>query len=187
MGTTNFTPNPDTQWVPPDLGFMSTTLAAAQQNILAGTEQAVGQMNLTLKTAYLNQFAAFAADVINGRSKPENAPQPPIGFVVGFKTEEANPNIKWAYPAVGNLPVCAMPPLPTPPQASGPVGDIQSTNGYRNCPPDDTFPVGWILTDPNNGDQWQKQTSNSPFGIRHFYALVASTHTPDLVRPKITV
>lgn len=147
--------------------FTETTLQTAMANTLAAVTAQVQQLNQQLKSAYLNQFAAWAADVQAGRSSNSNPAKPPLAYVVGFFTDSTNPRAQWAYPETGTDPVCDMPPVPQPaPPYVPPV--LPEPDTVRNVPVGDTLPVGYVMTAPD-GSRWQKHSSHTPFGIAYYY------------------
>ena len=162
--------------------FSMTTLEAAQANTLAAVQIQVANLNASRKADYLTKFDNWAQSVLAGRSDNSNQPQPPKEFVVGYFNDPttgggdstpgqyANQVVKWAYPALGTEPVCAMPPIPSIP---APQAALPERDDIKNVPLGDVFPVGFKVTDPSTGHVYQKQSSPTPFGIAYFYARVA--------------
>ena len=93
-----------------------------------------------------------------------NPPKPFPGYDV-VTSEEG-----FAYPALGNKPVCEMPEIPA--DYSKPfVQALPEPDHIRNVPKGDTTPVGFIITS-EDGAQWQKKRSVTPFGVAYFYERV---------------
>jgi hypothetical protein len=143
----------------------ATSLAAAQANVLASSTKQVQLLNDNLKTIYLGKFNDWTISVLAGRIDNTNPPQPPKAY-----TLETTPD-GFSFPAPGNDPVCAMPPVP-PDYSKPQVQAVPEPENVRNVPAGDTMPVGYILTAPDGG-RWQKQSSTTPFGVAYFYARVA--------------
>jgi len=162
--------------------FSMTTVEAAQANTLAAVTAQVAKMNDALKADYLTKFNNWSISVLAGRSDNSNPPKPPMAFAVGYFDDPTTGKgtltpgpyayrvIQWAYPAVGNQPVCDMPPIPSIPQRQA---ALPERDDVRNVPAGDTMPVGFKITDPATGHVYQKQSSPTPFGIAYFYTRVA--------------
>jgi hypothetical protein len=151
--------------------FAATTLQAAMANSRAGVQSQVTAWNEALQTDYLTVFNNWATSVLAGRSDNSNPPKPPNAYVVGFFTDPTNPLAQWAYPVTGNVPVCAMPPVPpTIKPYTAPI--LPEPDNVRNVPAGDTMPVGYRVTTADGG-VWQKQGSPTPFGIEYYYARIA--------------
>jgi hypothetical protein len=161
--------------------FSMTTLEAAQANTLAAVQVQVQHLNDALKSNYLTTFSNWSQSVLAGRSDNSNPPKPPMGFVVGYFNDPttgggdstpgpyANRVVRWAYPATGTTPVCAMPEIPAIP---APPAPLPERDDIKNVPLGDMLPVGFKMTDPLTGHVYQKQASPTPFGIAYFYARV---------------
>jgi hypothetical protein len=148
--------------------FSQTTLETAMANTTAAVTNQVSQLNEQLKSAYLNQFTAWAQDVLNGRTTDlSTAPKPPLAYVVGYFIDSTNPRARWAYPVTGTQPVCEVPAMPQPPAQYVPVV-LPEPDTVQNVPPGDTLPVGYVMTAPD-GSRWQKHSSRTPFGIAFYY------------------
>ncbi len=79
--------------------------------------------------------------------------------------------VVWAYPAVGNTPVCPQPAIPDQPGPQvHPV--LTGSNTKMNVPAGDTMPIGSILPAPD-GSNWQKMSSPTPWGTAVYYERVA--------------
>lgn len=148
--------------------FSQTTLEAAMANTLAAVTLQVDQFNQQLKADYLTAFSNWSVNVMAGRLDNSNPPKPPNAYTIGFFTDATNSRARWAYPAIGDQPLCDVPPLPPAPKPWVPQS-IPEGDTARNVPPGDTLPLGFIVTAPD-GSRWQKQCSQSPFGTAYFYA-----------------
>jgi hypothetical protein len=140
--------------------YAATTLEAAQANTLAAIRAQVANLNEQLKSGYLSRFhdwaVNFAPNVAVGVPNAD-APKPPNGYVVGyFNDPTSGPGtlgpygdkyVQWAYPAVGPMPVCDMPPIPgvvAHPAGFGKIGSaIPGGNGiWFQALEGDTTPIG---------------------------------------------
>jgi hypothetical protein len=151
--------------------YSATTLQAAMANATAAVTAQVDQLNQQITTLYLNAFNGWSSNVVAGRIDNSNPPQPPNAYVVGYFTDSTNPNAQWAYPAIGDKPVCTMPPVPPAAKPYVPVV-LPEPDNIRNVPPGDTMPVGYTFIAPDGG-KWQKQCNPTPFGMAYYYARVA--------------
>ena len=162
--------------------FASTTLKAAQANTLASITLQVVDLNNTLTSNYLTAFNNWLENYTAGRiSDKATAPQPPNGYVVGYFVDPTSGKgatgpygempVEWAYPAMGTMPVCAVPPIPDIPQPFVPPV-LPEPENIRNVPPGDSIPVGRTIDAPD-GTKWQKHASPTPFGMAYYYAKVA--------------
>jgi hypothetical protein len=131
-----FTLNPD-----PSM----TTLAVAQANTLAGSQQIASKMNEQLKTGYLAGYSNWALQVQVGRPDGTAPPHPPLEQIVVTGPDG------WPYFTQGTKFVCDMPPLPSEALRTkgvihvGPrVGD-----GIYIVGPDDTAAEGTHATAPD--------------------------------------
>ena len=109
MGTTITT-------TPIDLSPDATSLAAAQANQLASSQQMAAQQNANLKAIYLTAFSNWCLNVNAGRIPNTNPPQPPTQYVVGSPDHDG---FQWPVVDPAGAAVCAMPPIP--PDQSTPV------------------------------------------------------------------
>jgi hypothetical protein len=162
--------------------YASTTLQAAQANTLAAITLQIVDLNNNLKSNYLTGFNNWLENYTAGRiSDKSTAPQPPAAFQVGYFVDPTSgPGtsgpygdrpVKWAYPAIGAMPVCAAPAIPdVPPPFVAPV--LPEPENVRNVPPGDTIPVGRTIEAPD-GTRWQKHASPTPFGMAYYYVKVA--------------
>jgi hypothetical protein len=148
--------------------FSMTTLEAAMANTLAAVSIQVDQFNQQLKSSYLTTFNNWSINVQAGRIDNTNPPQPPNAYVIGYFTDSTNPNARWAYPMVGDAPVCDVPPVPPVVKPYVPPV-LPEPDDIRNVPVGDTLPVGFILTAPD-GSRWQKHSSHTLFGVAYYYA-----------------
>lgn len=85
----------------------STTLDAAQANVLASSTSMMGLLNNNLKAIYLQAFNNWKGQVEAGRIPNTNPPKPPNGYVL---VKDAN---GFTWPDIGKDPVCDIPPLPS--------------------------------------------------------------------------
>ena len=154
--------------------FSAVTLDAAMANVETGAHQQVAALNAALQADYLVDFNNWAQRVIAGQSPEVNPPQPPDSYLVGHFTDSTNPNAIWAYPVIGTLPVCVMPPLPVMPAVAAPASGAAASQigSKQNVPAGDTMPVGYKATAPD-GSVWQKMASLTPFGTAYYYERVA--------------
>ena len=153
----------------------STSLYTAMANVTAGVQSQVAQLNAALQADYLVSFNNWAERVMAGQAPDVNPPQPPNAYVVGYFTDPTNAQAQWAYPVVGTVPVCAMPPLPVLPQqapVSQPSTAEPQVGSKQNVPIGDTMPVGVLITDAYGG-VWQKMASATPFGVAYYYERIA--------------
>jgi hypothetical protein len=99
-----------------------------------------------------------------GQIDNSNPPKPPAGY------ELATAESGFSYPELGTKPVCDMPEIPE--DHSKPfVQILPEPDHIRNVPKGDTTPVGFIVTS-EDGSQWQKKRSVTPFGVAYFYERV---------------
>jgi hypothetical protein len=154
--------------------FQATTLETAMANVTAGTQQQVTGLNTALQCDYLVVFSNWALRVTAGQAPEINPPQPPDAYIVGYFIDATNSNAKWAYPVMGTIPVCAMPPLPVVPTTQpAPASTAPASIGSKqNVPIGDTMPVGYKATTAD-GSVWQKMASLTPFGTAYYYERVA--------------
>lgn len=147
----------------------STSLQAAQANVLASVTAECTLLNSNLKTIYLGAFDSWSQSVKNGAAPNTNPPQPPPSYVVGYYDDPTAPGVQWAYPAQSGPAVCVQPPIPAepPPAETQPV--FTGNGSVMNVPPGDTLPVGSIVADAQ-GQRWQKTASPTPFGVAYYYA-----------------
>jgi len=150
----------------------STTLQAAQANVLASVTAECTLLNANLKTIYLDTFDNWAQNVQNGAIPNTNPPQPPSGYIVGYYDDPTASGVQWPFPSQTGPAVCAQPPVPAPPPPTPSQPIFQGNGSVMNVPPGDTLPVGSIVTDAQ-GQQWQKTASPTPFGVAYYYAKVA--------------
>jgi hypothetical protein len=159
--------------------YAATTIQAAQANTLAAVTAQVANLNSgaisNFQTAFSNWLLNWTAGRVTDKT---TAPQPPFGYVVGyFNDPTTGPGslgpygdtvIQWAYPALGNTPVCVMPIIPdVPPPQVHPV--TTGNDRVMNVPAGDVMPVGSILPAPD-GSKWEKMASPTPFGMAYYYA-----------------
>jgi hypothetical protein len=161
--------------------FLQTQLPAVQAATLAAVTQQVANLNAAaisnFQTAWQNWLLNWTAGRVTDKT---TAPKPPFGYVVGyFNDPTTGPGslgpygdtvIQWAYPALGNTPVCVMPLIPdVPPPQVHPV--VNGNGSVMNVPAGDVMPVGSILPAPD-GSKWEKMASPTPFGMAYYYAKV---------------
>ena len=84
-----------------------TSLGAAQANQLQSSTIMVAQQNSNLKFIYLTAFNNWKLSVDAGRAPATGWPMPPDGYVVS-----APDAMGFQWPVIGNMPVCAVPPIP---------------------------------------------------------------------------
>jgi len=141
-----------------------TSLEAAKANVLASSTAMAAHLNDELRKRYLLAFDGWKTSVLAGKIDNANPPAPPTGYDV-VKADSG-----FSYPALGSTPVCGMPEIP--PDISKPVVQVlPEPDHVRNVPKGDTTPVGFIVTS-DDGSQWQKKRSVTPFGIAYFYERV---------------
>jgi hypothetical protein len=162
--------------------YAATTIQQAQANTLAAVTAQVANLNSgalsNFQTAWQNWLLNWTAGRVTDKT---TAPQPPFGYVVGyFNDPTTGPGslgpygdtvIQWAYPALGNTPVCVMPIIPDvpPPQ----VKSVTHGNGsVMDVPPGDVMPLGSLVTAPD-GSKWEKMASPTPFGMAYYYAKIS--------------
>jgi hypothetical protein len=144
----------------------ATSLAAAQANVLASSRAQVAMLNENIRTIYLSKFNDWKISVDAGKIDNSNPPQPPKAYTLRTSVEG------FAFPELGDDPVCAMPPVPQDRSRPQPQPVSVGNDQVQNVPPGDHFPVGFELTAPDGG-RWQKQASPTPFGTAFYYARVA--------------
>lgn len=147
----------------------STTLAAAQANVLSSVKAECDLLNANLKTIYLGAFSNWAQNVANGAIPPTNPPQPPASYIVSYYDDPTDPGVQWPYPEQSGPAVCAQPSVPTPPPPVQAQPIFQGNGSVMNVPPGDSMPVGSIVTD-GQGQKWVKVQSPTPFGVATYYA-----------------
>lgn len=157
-----------------------TTLEAALANVLASTKVLVSNFNRDKKLLYLQGFENWTVSVLAGRIDNTNPPRPPMGYVVATGASG------FAYPEIGNSPVCEMPEIP--PDYSRPqvlqIGQVDAVSvpaAYlsRHKAGDvamgaELFAMG--IPAAAIGDfksVWVRREHATPFGVTSFYLRVA--------------
>jgi|ERR1051326_3046341 hypothetical protein len=142
----------------------ATSLEAAKANTLASSTAMAAHLNDELKKRYLLAFDGWKTSVLAGKIDNTNPPKLLPGYDVVTNQDG------FAYPELGTKPVCEMPEIP--PDYSKPfVQTLPEPDHVRNVPKGDTTPVGFIVTS-DDGSQWQKKRSVTPFGVAYFYERV---------------
>ena len=159
--------------------YLATTLQQAQANTLAAVTLQVANSNTNLKSNYMTAFSNWLISWNAGRiSDKSTAPAPPLGFVVGYFNDPttgpgtvgpySNQVVQWAYPALGTVPVCDMPPIPNepPPQSTLPPNHLHigaketASDVWWSAGSDDTFPSGQktppVTSDDGVNGLWEK-------------------------------
>ena len=149
----------------------STTLAAAQANVLATAMKNIGIMNDALLADYMLKFDNWEISVNAGKIDNSNPPRPPASFTLGYAPDETG--VRWATWIQNGPPICDMPKLPEDRSKPAAPPNQQGSGDLMNVPPGDHFPVGFEVTAPD-GQRWQKQASITPFGTAYYYARVGS-------------
>ncbi len=143
----------------------ATSLKAAQANVLRSSQAQMEHLNEQLLALYLGRFANWKISVDAGKIDNRNPPKPPAAYVLETTSEG------FAFPALGEEPVCAMPAIP-PDRTQPQVLTITTGNArVQNVPPGDHYPVGFEVTAPD-GVRWRKMASQTPFGLAYYYARV---------------
>lgn len=142
----------------------STSLAAAQANVLASTTAQVSLLNNNLKTIYLSAFHDWTISLLAGRPAGD-PPKPPRAYAVVTGPDG------FAFPQLSDASVCEMPQVPEVPAPYVPPV-LPEPDNIRSVPAGDHLPVGFVTAD-GSGIRWQKQASPTPFGVAYFYAKVA--------------
>jgi hypothetical protein len=122
-------------------------IAQALANCAASAATAAATLNSNLIQIYLTAFQNWAQQVLAGKIPNTNPPQPPLDYVAVQASDE------WSYVIRGTDPVCAMPPIPSVPQApSGMVVGIGSrianTNYWAALPTNANVPNGYTTPTP---------------------------------------
>lgn len=149
-----------------------TSLKAAQANVLTAISAQVDALNRNAITAYLLAFGDWAQQITAGRSTDlTTAPRPPAAYVVGYYSDPTtgpgsvgpygDTVIEWAYPAIGDDPVCPMPPLPQIPPSVVHI-DTTGNEHVRGAPPG--LAKGTRIKDAD-GSVWIVQELATPFGV----------------------
>ncbi len=151
--------------IPVKLDPETTTLEAAQANVLASAKLQCDFRNEDLKTIYMTAFNNWKISVDAGRIDTSNPPQPPNGLVVKVDAEG------WAYVTRGDQPVCDVPPLPE---------DRSKTQAEREAAlPQGVIDIGhsadggagvWFAVGPM--DTWFKSGKKTPPMDGHVYQCV---------------
>jgi len=159
-----------------------TSVAQAQSNAYFAIKAWVDTKNNSLTQDFLTQFNAWSSNYIAGSIGLDSMPVPPKSYVVAFfddpTTGTGDPGalptaIQWPYASQVGGPVVAPPPVPQKPAVVAvPQAWFSALGGtVANCPPGDTFPVGFKVT-ASDGSVWQKMSSPTPFGVAFFYQKV---------------
>jgi hypothetical protein len=153
----------------------STSLEAAQANVLAGTKAQCAQLNSNLKSIYLTAFNNWKISVDAGRIDNTNPPKPPKSYVpVEAPLDAEGLGAKgWFFPEQAGPPVCDVPALPESmvspkPPLDGAVTNIGQRNGFTSfysCPNSDTNPPGTLKQIPfPDGTVHKFYLIGTPFG-----------------------
>lgn len=163
---------------------ITTALSEAQQNNLDSVRRQVANLNTAITSNYLTAFSSWLTNWTAGRINDKStAPTPPAAYIVGwFDDPTTGPGmvgpygeniLRWAYPSQDGSPVCDQPSIPAQAQAiSMAPAPAYQVGDVMDCPVDDPWPVGHILTDPSTGAQYTKMSHGNPFSptrVVYFY------------------